>query len=208
MKLGNPREETRKLTRNEIVQIRRQRTANKKKDWKSFVGFIRDNPEALMSIVATPVEPEDIIHGLIPGHTTDKDLKITKGDHLRNSQSIKSQNRSELTRIHSGVSNSVNKNKNFGGNRRPLTGVQRSQGVQNIASAQYAQFQKGFKSRPQTGNPRANQTTRRFREMEQYGQHKNNLEIFSNDSKSKVETVLRLLNRNNTTPSCTDPPVV
>ena len=70
LKLGNPREEARKLSRNEIVQIRHQRTLNKKKDWNSFVGYIKKNPDALMSIVATPVEPEDIICGLYNGVAT------------------------------------------------------------------------------------------------------------------------------------------
>jgi len=33
IKLGNPREEARKLTRHEMIQMRRMRLVNKKKDW-------------------------------------------------------------------------------------------------------------------------------------------------------------------------------
>ena len=57
LKLGNPREETRKLTRNEIVEMRQQKSVKKKRDWINFMGYIKKNPDALMSIVATPVEP-------------------------------------------------------------------------------------------------------------------------------------------------------
>jgi len=61
LKLGNPREEARRPTRTEIVEIRNQQSQKKKEDWKSFVGYISKNPDALMSLVATPVEPDDII---------------------------------------------------------------------------------------------------------------------------------------------------
>jgi hypothetical protein len=36
----------------------------KKKEWQSFMGYIQDNPEALMSMVITPLEPSEIINSI------------------------------------------------------------------------------------------------------------------------------------------------